>query len=181
MNLPPEQAAVLMHLARSTIRASLSGQESRIETPSQPELLQPAGCFVSLHEIESHRLRGCVGRLDARDPMYLAVSDAARSVLHDPRFEQARVTTNELSRLEIEISLLSPLSDAPDPTSFDPQSHGICLTIGNRSGCFLPQVARETGWTREQLLERLCTEKMGMPANAWKVADARLQTFTAQI
>jgi AmmeMemoRadiSam system protein A len=181
MNLPPEQTGVLMNLARSTIRAVLAEQECGMATPDDPALLQPAGCFVSLHELISRRLRGCVGRLDARDPVYLAVSDSARSVLRDPRFDGEPVTLDELPRLELEISLLSPLIDALDPLAFDPQNDGICLTIGQRSGCFLPQVGRETGWSREQLLERLCTEKMGMPALAWKSPDAKLQTFTALI
>ena len=181
MNLPPEQARLLMNLARSTIRAVLAEQECGIQTTDDPALLQPAGCFVSLHELVTHRLRGCVGRLDARDPLYLAVSDSARSVLRDPRFDGEPVTLDELPRLELEISLLSPLIDVPDPLAFDPQNDGICLTIGQRSGCFLPQVGRETGWSREQLLERLCTEKMGMPATAWKSADAKLQVFTALI
>jgi AMMECR1 domain-containing protein len=64
---------------------------------------------------------------------------------------------------------------------FDPSIHGIFLTIGGRGGCFLPQVARDTGWAREQLLARLCSEKLGMPADAWKQPPARLFTFTAEI
>ena len=52
---------------------------------------------------------------------------------------------------------------------------------GGRTGCFLPQVARETGWTREQLLGRLCSEKMGLPAAFWMQAGAQLMTFTTLI
>jgi AMMECR1 domain-containing protein len=46
---------------------------------------------------------------------------------------------------------------------------------------FLPQVARETGWTRQQLLSRLCTEKLGLPENAWTDPSAALHTFTADV
>jgi AMMECR1 domain-containing protein len=42
-------------------------------------------------------------------------------------------------------------------------------------------VARETGWTREQLLSRLCVEKMGLPADAWKLPGAKLQVFTTSV
>ena len=35
--------------------------------------------------------------------------------------------------------------------------------------------------TREQLLERLCVEKMGLPAASWRSPHAKLQTFTTII
>src|SRR5438552_13245627 len=181
MNLSPAHCTILLNLARRTIRASLGEPDGPIDPPTDSLLLQPAGCFVSLHEHATNRLRGCVGRLDAQEPMYLAVTDSARSVLFDPRFENERIGIVDLGRLTLEISLLSPLTDAPDPLAFDPQVHGIYLTIGQRSGCFLPQVGRETGWSRQQLLERLCVEKIGMPPNAWELPDAKLQIFTAQI
>ena len=181
MNLPSGHGAILLDLARRSIRSALGEALEPAPAPSDPLLLQPAGCFVSLHEQSTNRLRGCVGRLDARDPVYLAVTEAARSVLHDPRFERERVALAELGKLSLEISLLSPLADAPHPLAFDPRDHGIYLTIGQSAGCFLPQVGRETGWSREQLLERLCTEKLGMAPGAWKLTNARLQVFTAQI
>jgi AmmeMemoRadiSam system protein A len=183
MTLSPEQTAVLLNLARNTIRAALAGAPSNGDTEAviDPSLLQAAGCFVSLHEIGTKRLRGCVGRLEARDPLHRAVADSARSVLTDPRFEREPVTADELSRLEIEISLLSPLRDVSDPLAFDPLADGIFLTIGSRTGCFLPQVGRETGWTREQLLDRLCSEKLELAPGAWRSSEAKLQTFTALI
>src|SRR5947199_283867 len=55
------------------------------------------------------------------------------------------------------------------------------LALHAQAGCFLPQVARETGWGREQLLERLCVEKMGLPAASWRSPHAKLQTFTTII
>src|SRR5438105_3249678 len=125
MILSPDHAAILMTLARRTIRGLLGAFDGPIETPSDPALLLPAGCFVSLHEHNTNRLRGCVGRLDARDAMYLAVIDAARSVLGDPRFEHVSIALEDLPLLTLEISLLSPLIDAPDPLAFDPQVHGI--------------------------------------------------------
>src|SRR5437762_14099828 len=107
MNLSPQHSAILLNLARRTIRASLGDPDGPIDPPTEPLLLQPAGCFVSLHEQATNRLRGCVGRLDARDPMYLAVTDSARSVLFDPRFENERIALEDLNRLTLEISLLS--------------------------------------------------------------------------
>jgi AMMECR1 domain-containing protein len=101
--------------------------------------------------------------------------------LHDPRFEVDRLRLEELPNTEIELSLLSPLTPAADVLDFDPLHQGIYLKCGPRSGCFLPQVARETGWSREQLLSRLCTEKMGLPPDAWQDKDATLQVFSTLV
>jgi AmmeMemoRadiSam system protein A len=141
-------------------------------------LHQPAGCFVTLHTLHGRRLRGCVGRLDAAKPLLEAVFATSLSALEDPRFRYSPVYLEELPELELEISVISPLRPVEHPLAFELQSEGIYLTIGQRSGCFLPQVARETGWTREQLLERLCTEKMGLPCSAWQNAEAQLSVFS---
>ena len=88
-----------------------------------------------------------------------------------------RVRSEELGRIEIEISLLAPLRPAESASDFDLLNDGIYLAVGDRSGLFLPQVARETGWSKEQLLDRLCTEKLGLPARAWTTPQAKLQKF----
>lgn len=177
MNLSPQAQAALLDIARDTIRAALSGTVPQ-PLPEDPELNQPAGCFVSLHEMNGHRLRGCVGRLDAKGPLAPTVRAMAQSVLEDPRFLDQPVTLGELPLLDIELSILSPLFPAAHVLDFDPPNEGIYLTYAGRAGCFLPQVARETGWTREQLLSRLCTEKMGCSSFAWRHPDAQLQKFT---
>jgi AmmeMemoRadiSam system protein A len=181
MELTAEQSTRLLQIAKDAIRAHLQnlGLPSLLDT--EPALLQPAGCFVSLHEKDSHRLRGCVGRLDANGPLAMVVQQTGAGVLNDPRFENNRVQLSELPNLEIEISVLSPLRPATTPLDFDPLNDGIYLTISNRVGCFLPQVARETGWTKEQLLDRLCTEKMGFAARTWQQPAARMQKFSATI
>jgi AmmeMemoRadiSam system protein A len=187
MFLRPEHQAALLDEARRTIRRALDAAEDAPPEPAtdraapDPALLRPAGCFVSLHALESHRLRGCVGRLDAVKPLLHAVRHAARGVLDDPRFRHCPVCVDELAELEIEISVLSPLCPADGPEAFDLLNDGIYLTCQGRSGCFLPQVARETGWPRERLLARLCTEKLGLAGDAWQRHDARLETFTTLI
>jgi AmmeMemoRadiSam system protein A len=184
MSYTADQRQALLNVARATIRAALNGGAGAppaLADEHPPALRTPAGCFCSLHEIASRRLRGCVGRLEARDPVLLAVYGAAASVLEDPRFADLRVRADELPLLEIELTILSPLRDAAHPLHFDPQLHGISLTVAGRSGCFLPQVARETGWAREQLLERLCTEKLDLAPHAWRHPAATLQTFDAVV
>lgn len=185
MLLSPQHQRILLDTARDTIRRALRGDgpsdAEDAQAMADPVLAQPAGCFVTLHRIQSHELRGCVGRLDAVDPLLRAVRKAAASVLHDPRFADSPVRLSELPDLQIDISVLSPLRAASGPLAFDLLNDGIYLTWGERAGCFLPQVARETGWSKEQLLARLCVEKMGLPANAWQDARAKLYHFTTVI
>ena len=178
MQLSQLQSADLLNLARSVIRSALSGTQIIVHVPADTVLHQPAGAFVSLHEMQTHRLRGCVGRLDATQPMFQAVAQAAQSVLGDPRFTGDRVRLDQLSDLLIEISLLAPLRTAEATTDFDLLTDGIYVTIGDRSGCFLPQVARETGWSKEQLLDRLCMEKLGLPARSWTLPAAKFARFS---
>jgi AmmeMemoRadiSam system protein A len=186
MLLSPQQQRVLLHAARDTIRVTLRGhppprEHAEPAEPLDPALAQPAGCFVSLHRLHTHELRGCVGRLDAVDPLIRAVRRAAAGVLSDPRFHGNPVRLDELHRLEIEVSVLSPLVPAAGPLEFDLYYEGIYLTWGERAGCFLPQVARETGWDKTQLLARLCLEKMGLPPDAWQDPRARLFRFTTAV
>ena len=182
MLLSPHHQQTLLDAARQTIRAGLRGDRLP-DPPDAPDgadavLAQPAGCFVTLHRLDTHELRGCVGRLDAVDPLIVAVRRAAASVLHDPRFGDNPVRLHELADLQIDISVLSPLRPAAGPLAFDLRNDGIYLTWGDRAGCFLPQVARETGWSKEQLLARLCVEKMGLPSHAWQDPRAKLYHFT---
>ena len=181
MQLSQLQSSDLLNLARSVIRSALSGTQIVVHVPADTTLHQPAGAFVSLHEMQTHRLRGCVGRLDATQPMYQAVAQAAQSVLGDPRFTADRVRLDQLPNLLIEISLLGPLREAESTSDFDLLGDGIYVTIGDRSGCFLPQVARETGWSKEQLLDRLCMEKLGLPARSWTLPGAKLQKFSTML
>jgi AmmeMemoRadiSam system protein A len=181
MSLSAYQQTIVLNLARSFIRDTLQGTSRVLWGDLDPVLKQPAGCFVSLHALQGHHLRGCVGRIDASQPLVEALRSASNQVLHDPRFANDPVRLDELPRLMIEVSVLSPPIPVPSPLDFQPLEHGIFLTIGNRTGCFLPQVARETGWTREQLLERLCSEKLGLPFNSWRNPQAVLHVFSVLV
>ena len=181
MPLRPEQQALVLNLARVFVRQGLGTAPSAPVETSDACLAEPAGCFVSLHALPDRRLRGCVGLIDASQPLLEALRTSSFHVLRDPRFARNPVGVHELALLEIEISVLSAPRPANDPLEFKLLEDGIYLTFGNRSGCFLPQVARETGWTREQLLDRLCIEKMGLPAMMWKHPQARLHVFSVEV
>src|SRR6185437_3324614 len=171
MEFSPRQCADLLDIARGVIRQTLAGRPAGIPEGHDLDLYQPAGCFVSLHE-HGGKLRGCVGRLDATEPLIAALSSAAVSVLGDQRFRHEPVTLAQLRQIELELSVLSPLRPVPNVLAFEPKVDGIYLSIGGRGGCFLPQVARQTGWSREQLLDRLCSEKLGVPPASWRRPEA---------
>jgi AmmeMemoRadiSam system protein A len=174
--------AALLEFAADIITRRLGGPPRPLHLQeNDPALQQPAGCFVSLHRINNHALRGCIGMVEATRPLLSSLKGAAESVIGDPRFLVQPVTLAELDQLEIELSILGPMIRAASPLDFDPKSEGIQLNLAGRTGLFLPQVARETGWTREQLLARLCTEKMGLPEDTWKQPAAELHKFSSEI
>jgi AmmeMemoRadiSam system protein A len=173
----------LLVAAAKVVVGRLSGQGTpiRLEFPPDPALLQPAGCFVSLHSSLTHQLRGCIGIVENPKPLREVVINAAEGVLKDHRFAHQPVTAAEIPQLDLEVTVLGPLTPAPSPLHFDPQIHGIYLTVLGHTGLFLPQVARQTGWTKEQLLSRLSFEKLGLAPESWKHPSAALRTFTADV
>ena len=182
--LSPDNRLQLLDIARGALLQRLADgadEGGPAEPPTDARLVCPSGCFVSLHERSSHRLRGCVGRLDPQLPLWKAVEQTARDVLADPRFVTLPITPQDIPDLELEVSVLSPPREARDPLDFDLLEDGIYLVSGQRAGFFLPQVARETGWTKEQLLNRLCVEKLGLPADTWRKPDAKLYTFKVEV
>jgi AmmeMemoRadiSam system protein A len=182
MDLSPTTRQTLLAIAWEVIRQKLSNQSGpQLVVPPDPALSQPAGCFVSLHRRIDHALRGCVGIMDTGKPLLQALVHSAEAALSDPRFSLQPILLGELNELELEVTVLGPRERRPSPLDFEPARDGIYLTISGRTGCFLPQVARETGWNRDQLLARLCTEKLGLPADAWRDPSAVFHIFSAQV
>jgi hypothetical protein len=137
------------------------------------------GAFVTLWL--DGRLRGCVGTFEETDDIARTVRDAAAAALRDSRFAATPMTAAELERVVFEVSVLSALEATTDPLSLVPGTHGVVIRAGNRSGCFLPKVAAERGWSAEELLSNCCTMKAGLPADAWRGADAQVSLFTAVV
>jgi AmmeMemoRadiSam system protein A len=104
---------------------------------------------------------------------------AVESSSKDPRFKP--VGPNELKDIKIEISVLSEPKRIRDAGEIEMGTHGVIVKRGFNSGVFLPQVATETGWTKEEFLSNLCAHKAGLPADAWKDKKTELYTFTAQV
>ena len=178
--LTSDEKRFLLDLARQSLTAAVWRQ-----LPDRPAELPPAlhesasGVFVSLHQrgATEEPLRGCVGFLEPRRPLWVAVCEAAASAAwKDPRFPPVRA--EELPLLEVEISVLSA-SWPIDPESIQIGLHGLIVTAGRIRGLLLPQVAAEHHWSAEQFLEQTCC-KAGLRSDAWR-HGAQIEAFTAEV
>ena len=134
------------------------------------------GVFVTLHL--NGRLRGCIGRFTSSDSLFETIQDMARSAaFSDPRFPS--LSRSEAPRVEIEVSVLSPLKRISSVDEFKLGRDGIYMIKGSRHGTFLPQVATETGWSTEEFLGNCAQDKAGIGYYGWK--DAELYTYQTEI
>ena len=137
-------------------------------------LRAPRGVFVTLKKREN--LRGCIGHMIPDRPLAEQVGAMAlQSAFEDPRFSP--VTAKELPDLEVEISVLTPMKPVSGPNEIVVGRDGVLLRKGGRSAVFLPQVAPEQGWGRDEMLSHL-SQKAGLSPNAWR-EGASFQTFQA--
>jgi AmmeMemoRadiSam system protein A len=174
------QRQMLLKVARDTVEAVLTGGSVPEPESEDPELNAHCGCFVTLKNAD--QLRGCIGQFISDRPLIeLVVEMAKASATGDPRFFADPITADELEQLDIEISVLSPLRKTDDPLSLRLGTDGIYIKRKGASGCFLPQVATETGWSKEEFLSYCCAHKAGLPADAWKKAETEVYLFTAEV
>jgi len=172
------QRKKLLEIARNSIATYLKTGEKLQLIEKDAVLLEKRGAFVTLHE--HGQLRGCIGNLIGNEPLYLTIQDmAVEAATGDPRF--APLELAELSNIEIEISVLSPLKRISDPAEIKLGTHGVLVRQGFQSGVFLPQVATETGWSKDEFLDNLCAHKAGLSPDAWKDKATEVYIFTAEI
>jgi AmmeMemoRadiSam system protein A len=174
------QKQTLLKTARETIRAVITRVPLTKPQSDDPELNASCGCFVTLKN--KGQLRGCIGQFTSEVPLIQLVAEMAKaSATGDPRFFAEPITETELKKLDIEISVLSPLKQTDDPLSLQLGVDGIYIKKGLASGCFLPQVATEAGWSKEEFLSYCCAHKAGLQADAWKDPDTEVYLFTAEV
>ena len=174
------QKKALLKVARDTVEAVVNRQSLLRPESDDPALNAPCGCFVTLKN--RGRLRGCIGQFISDKPLIELVAEMAKSsATGDPRFFADPITPDELIHLDIEISVLSPLKLTDDPLSLRLGVDGIYIKKGRTSGCFLPQVATETGWSKEDFLSYCCEHKAGLAPDAWKNPDTKVYLFTAEV
>jgi len=172
------QKKELLKIARSTIETFVkTGKVPDIKS-RDAKLNDVQGAFVT---IRKHGvLRGCIGDIVGEEPLYKTVRDmAVAAVSQDPRFSP--VLPAELKDIDVEISVLSKPRRVHDASEIQLGQDGVIVSEGDHQGVFLPQVAAETGWSKEEFLAQLCSQKAGLAADAWKNPDTALYIFTADV
>jgi len=164
----------LLDLARTALVARIRGT-----TPPLPpnDLEIPAsGVFVTVHCRTD--LRGCLGTLDAHEPVAVAVARLAADVAHrDHRFEP--IGEHEITDVVIDLSVLTSPKLVTQPSEIVVGRDGLIVEHGSRKGLLLPQVAPEHGWDRETFLAQTCV-KAGLAPDAWR-SGATIFRFEAEV
>ena len=164
----------LLFIAHEAVTAALENRELDLTPPSE-HLAEHRGAFTTLHE--KGKLRGCVGYVFPMYSLYRTIAETAvAAAFKDTRFMP--VEREELTNLEVEISVLSPIQPI-DPDDVEVGRHGLLITYGNRRGLLLPQVPVEHNWDRLTFLQQTCV-KAGLPADAWE-HGAKVEGFTAEV
>lgn len=170
----------LLALARRSIVSFLEWRKvptaSDLNVEITEAMKKPRAAFVTLKR--NSRLRGCIGDIFPRQPLYESViSNAINAAVRDRRF--LPVTKDQCDDIDIEISALT----APEPIASYNQIRigidGVVLSKNGRSAVFLPQVAPEQHWNLEQMLTHLSL-KAGLPADAWR-QGASFLVFQAEV
>ncbi len=143
-----------------------------------PLMRQNRGAFVTLRA-RDHSLRGCIGEILPQRPLWQVVRDRVQSAaLEDPRFPP--VTPDELPRILLEISALTPPRPVNSWRDIEVGKHGVFLTFHPHHAVFLPQVATEQNWSLETMLTHLAL-KAGLSPDAWKNPGAHFDVFEAEV
>lgn len=173
--------SLLLQLAQRSISYGMEcGKLLPLDPASYPTALQQKrASFVTLNRYS--RLRGCIGHLNAIQPLAADVNENAfAAAFRDPRFNP--LTNAELEGLEMHISVLSsavPLVVATEKALLEklrPGIDGVILKLGRRQGTFLPSVW-ESLPDADAFLAHL-KMKAGLPRDYWsdQIEVLRYQT-----
>jgi len=176
-DLTDDEKRELLRIARATLKEFLLTGRIPPGAPHRKSLTDPAGVFVSLSE--AGKPRGAIGTLTAERPIYKTIQEmSVAAASRDPRAKPLKL--DELDGIVIEISVIGPETAIKDPAEIRVGEHGVSVTARGKRAIFLPQAVAAEGWTAEQALGKTA-EKAGLPAEAWRDADAQLAVFGAQV
>ncbi len=179
MELSEDVKGVLMLAARDSIQSLFSEKRPPvIDFNLFPDLLKTgSGAFVTI--TIGNQLRGCIGYITSEMTLFDTVCDAAmQAASNDPRFYP--LNEDELAHANIEISVLSPLSDISNYDQIQLGVHGLVLEDDIYRAVLLPQVATENNYDVPKFLSALC-EKAGISPFAWETEVLNIKTFTASV
>jgi len=174
--LNDEEKKVLKEIAKTALYEAVNhNQQIALNETKLPDKFKlHLGAFVTLKENGS--LRGCIGRFEPDEPLYMVIIEMAISASrYDTRFNPVR--KEELENIEIEISVLTPRKKVNSMDDVIIGKHGIYVEYGSRNGTYLPQVAIDMGWNAEEFVRSCCVEKAGIVPEHCK--DATLYVYEA--
>ncbi len=173
--LNEQQRSALLRVARGAVEAAAKSMP--YAAPSDDPALQEQGAaFVTLRRLG--QLRGCIGSVEASEPLIQNVVRMARAAAReDPRFQPIQLP--ELNDIRIEVSVLGPPRQVTDVDRIEVGVHGLIVQQGTQRGLLLPQVPAEWGWSREEFLDQTCI-KAGLAPGAWG-HGAEIYAFTAEV
>lgn len=178
--LTKDQKRSLLDVAWQTVKLYVETGKTFEFVTKDPRVFEQEGAFVTIHN--KGRLRGCIGHIIGDQPLIATVRDMAIAATKDHRFILNPITKEEIPELDIEVSVLSQPRPISDVSEIEMGKHGVILRQdSSHQGLFLPQVATETGWSKEKFLSELCSQKAGLPPNCWKDPRTRIHIFTADV
>ncbi len=170
-----EERARLLQIAREAIAAHVSRQ-SAVDSQQSTVDSRSAGVFVTIYH--AGELRGCIGHLEADQPLPASVARCAVAACsEDPRFPA--ITASELPEIRVEISVLGPMEPAGGPSDVEVGRHGLMVEMGRLRGLLLPQVATERQWNAVMFLSQTC-RKAGLAPDVWQ-HSATVWRFEADV
>ncbi len=181
LDLSKENRDYLLRLARRSIIHFLKNRQILEIPPDEipdEKLIMDRACFITLHL--SGNLRGCIGSLEARRPLFRdVIENAVASAFHDPRFPP--LSQGELSSVKISISVLTkpePFNvQGPDDLlkNLTPGKDGLILQNGIHQATFLPSVWEQLP-DKEGFLSHLSL-KAGMGPDGWQDPQTNFQRY----
>ncbi|MGI9281738.1 MAG: AmmeMemoRadiSam system protein A [Endozoicomonas sp.] len=170
LNLSEQDKKSLLRLARHTIAtACVEGSPPELDSAQFPAKFQMhLATFVTLQK--SGELRGCIGSLTPEKTLIEDLAyNAFASAFRDQRFFP--VTENELTDLNIEISILTPMAPMSVKNEEDllkqlqPGIDGLLIQGDYHKATFLPQVWEQLSDPNEFLLH--LKHKAGLQFHEW--------------
>ena len=147
--------------------------------PAWPPELPDAETPIFITWKKDGDLRGCIGTFSADRVSKLIPEYSITSAMKDPRFDP--VAIEEVPSLTVHVSLLVNFTEQPDIYQWEIGKHGIIIKSVYKgkhySGTFLPEVASEQKWTKEETLSHLI-RKAGFFGKLEEIASSiKLTTY----
>src|SRR6056297_2573849 len=176
IELTDSEKRELLKLSRKVLENELKNENNPLKNDNA-KFDKKRGVFVTIKNKQN--LRGCIGYIKPIDTIWNSVIKMTKSAaFNDPRFSS--VKKDELSDLDIEISVLSKLIQIEDVESIKVGRDGLLIQKGYNSGVLLPQVATKNNWNAETFLENTCW-KAGLGKNCYEKEDTDVFRFEAEV